>query len=1161
MHDERPAPGRSEDRARTCSSCGERSPDRARFCWNCGAALADPLADPLAARSQERRFVTVLFCDLVGFTARSDGADPEDVKGTLQAFHPLVQREIDAHGGVVNQFVGDGVLALFGSPVAHEDDAERAVRAGLRIQSSISELNEEDPDLSLAARVGIETGEVLVSAGIPARSGGTVAGDVVNTVSVLQGLAPPGGVVIGAETFRATESLFLHEPRPPVELAGRDEPLPVWKVTGTRSLVPHEARRRFRTSLLGRDDELRTLETAFRRAVDEGSAGFVVITGEAGVGKTRLLTELAGVADRMPSLVRWRQSRPPRFDEGGAFGAFADVVKAEAGVLDSDPSEEVVAKLRHAIAQLTSDEQLREALVRATAPLVGVAGRREDDPEWSGDPGDEARREETFGHWIRFVELMADDDPLVLAVDDAHEASTPFLEFVDRLATRITDLPLLLVVIGRPELLERRADWADGGPLVLEVRPLPERELTQLVRLLVDDVSLPAATIGEVVERSEGIPLYAEEFAQMLRERASAPGAVTIGDEIQVPASLRSLVAARLDGLPEAERTTIQDAAVVGRSFWPGALAAVGGRGRESVGDLLASLASRELVRRVRPSSVEGETEFTFWHPLVRDVAYAQIPRSQRALRHRAMAGWIEEIAGDRSDDRAEQLAQHYGQAHALAQASGDPDAAALLEPAARYTVVAAERASGLEPEHADRLFTRALELLPDEGIERARALRGAGIVASALARFERGEAALREAIEAFDACGDDIGAADSMVALSRTMLERGELLQADRVLTDALERLESQPPSPTMARAYARHAGHLFIVGRYDECAVRARRALDLALEHGLAREEVLARNYLGAARAFSGEPQGLDALREAVARGLELGVAAETAITMNNLANCMRYLVGPRDSLAAYEDLERFCRDRGLASALSWAWSGQMEALFETGDWGRLEAIARRSDEWEREHGRTIVGTASTLLLAWVALRRGDTVTAGRIAADASERAARWGTTEYEAPVRALRAEIGFAEGRDDDAMGELDAFQRAAGLDRMFATALLPVVVRSMVAAGEVERAAAQVDAAPPPMSERERLSIETARAVVEEADGKHAEAADRFGSLADEWRDYGFVLEEALTRFGAARCEAALGDTEAAAAHARAARELFLALDVASSADEAAAISGA
>jgi len=1151
---ERSDPARSDERVRTCSACGERSPARARFCWNCGSALAEPLD----TRSEERRLVTVLFCDLVGFTARSDGADPEDVKGTLRAFHPLVQREIDAHGGMVNQFVGDGVLALFGSPVTHEDDAERAVRAGLRIQSSIAELNEEDPEAALAARVGIETGEVLVSAGIPGRFGGTVAGDVANTVSVLQGLAPPGGVVVGAETFRATESLFLHEAMPTVELVGRNEPLLAWKVTGARSLVPHEARRRFRTSLLGRDDELRTLETAFRRAVDEGSAGFVVITGEAGVGKTRLLAELAGIADRMPSLVRWRQGRPPRFGEGGAFGAFADVIKAEAGVLDSDPSDDVVAKLRHAIAQLTTDEQLRRTLFRTTAPLVGVAGGREDDAEWPGDPADEARREEMFGHWIDFVELMAADAPLVLVIDDAHEAAAPFLEFVDRSATRITDLPFLLVVIGRPELLERRADWAAGGPILLEVRPLPERELTQLVRLLVDDVTLPAETIAEVVARSAGIPLYAEEFAQMLRERARSPGDATIGDEIEVPASLRSLVASRLDGLPEPERTTIQDAAVVGRSFWPGALTAVGGRDRESVDGLLASLAARELVRRVRPSSVEGETEFTFWHPLVRDVAYSQIPRTERALRHRAVARWVEEIAGDRSEDRAEQLAQHYGQAHALAEATGDPDAAALLEPAARYTVIAAERASGLEPEHADRLFTSALALLPDEGIERARALRGAGVVASALARFDRGEAALRAAIEAFGACGDDVGTADSMVALSRTMLERGELRQADRVLTDALELLERQPPSPTMARAYARHAGHLFIAGRYDECAARATRALDLALEHGLAREEVLARNYLGAARAFSGEPEGLDSLRDAVARGIELGVGAETAITMNNLANCMRYLVGPRDSLAAYEDLERFCRERGLASALSWAWSGQMEALFETGDWGRLETIARRSDEWEHEHGRTIVGTASTLLLAWVALRRGDTDTAARIAGDASERAARWGTTEYEAPVRALRAEISFAEGRAADARRELDAFERAAALDRMFATALLPVVVRSMVSAGEIERAAAQVDAAPPPLSERERLSIETARAVVEEADGKLAEAADRFAWLADEWRAYGFVLEEALTRLGAARCGAALGETVRAAGDARAARQLFLQLEVTSLADEAAAI---
>jgi tetratricopeptide (TPR) repeat protein len=695
---------------------------------------------------------------------------------------------------------------------------------------------------------------------------------------------------------------------------------------------------------------------------------------------------------------------------------------------------------------------------------------------------------------------------------------------------------------------------------VLEVRPLPDRQLTQLVRLLLDDVSLPPETIGEVVERSEGLPLYAEEFAQMLRERASTSGETTLDGEVDVPASLRSLVAARLDGLPGPERAAIQDAAVVGRSFWPGALVAVADGDERSVRAVLTRLADRELVRRVRPSSVEGEPEFTFWHPLVRDVAYAHIPRAERARRHLAVARWIEEIAGDRSADRAEQLTQHYGQALALARAAGDPGVSELVEPAARYTLIAAERASGFDPARADRLYASALALLPVGHPDRARALRGAGVVASTLAHFEQGEDALRASIDAFAASGDEIGRADTMVALSRTMLDRGELRQADRVLTDALDVLESQPPNPTLARAYARHAGHLFLVGRYDECVGRAQRALDLALEFGLAREEVLARNYLGAARAFSGEPTGLEDLRDAVRRGIELGVGTETAITMNNLANCMRYLVGPRASLAEYDELERFCRTRGFASMLTWAWSGQLEALFETGDWGRLETIARRSEGWEREHGRSIVGVSSSMLLAWVALRRGDPETAGRIAAEVTDRAARWGTTEYEAPARALRAEIAIADGRTQDAMRELDAFEQATGLDRMFTTALLPVVVRTMVTVGELERAAAQIDATPPPQSPRERLSIETARAVLDEANGRLAEAAGRFGSLAEDWRDYGFVLEEALTRLGAARCAATLGDTERASVQARAAEEVFRRLGAAALSAEAAAIVG-
>ena len=1125
---------------RTCGVCGEQSQPRARFCWNCGS----PLTETLLAGETERRLVTVLFCDMVGFTARSDGADPEDVRKPLTLFHPLVQRVITAYGGTVNQFVGDGVLTLFGFPVAHEDDAERAVRAGLRIQGSILELNEDHPDLHLSARVGIETGEVLVSGVTPTQFGGSVAGDVVNTASRLQSVAPPGGVAVGAGTYAVAESSFTHEALPPVEVKGKAEPLPVWQVTGTRSLVPDEARRRFRTGLIGRDDELATLEVTFRRVVAERSPAFVVLTGEAGVGKTRLLGELAGVADRLPSLVRWRQGRPSRFGEGGAFGAFADVVKAEAGILDSDGREEVAAKLRHAVDQLAGDPSERDRLFRALSPLVGLSDAPEgEDRGWAGDVADEARLEEMYGLWRRFVELMAADDPLVLVLDDMHDATPPFLGLVDHLATRVTGLPFLLVVAGRPELLERRPAWSSGGPVAMQVRPLPDRELVQLVRLLLDDVALPPDTIAEVVERSEGIPLYAEEFAQMLKERTTHDGPAADGT-IDVTASLRSLVAARLDGLSNEERSAIQDASVVGRSFWLGALVAVGDRDRDDAQRVIGGLADRELVRRLHTSTVQGEEEFTFWHPLVRDVAYTQLPRFERARRHRSVAGWIEQLAGDRASERAEQLAQHYGQALALARAARDPGASDLVEPAARYSLLAAERESGYDPTRADRLFARALSLLPPGHPDRAWALRGAGVVASALARFDQGESFLQEAIDAYAEAGDELGRADTMVSMSRTLLERGELRRADSLLTEAMSLLETREPSPLLTRAYARSAGHLFLIGRNDECVARARRALELAIEYGMAREEVLARNYLGAARALTGEVSGLDDLRDAVRRGTELGVGAETAIAMNNLANCMRFLIGPRASLEAYDELERFCAERGFATASTWAWSGQMEALFETGDWDRLETIAERSATWEEEHGSSIVGASSSLLLAWVALRRGDIATAERISTAASDRAARWGTTEYEAPATVLRAEIALAERRLEDAARELDAFEQGAGLDRVFTIALLPVVVRLSVALGDVGRAEVLVDAVPShPDSPRDRLSLETARAVLDEAAERYEAAIERYAALSEDWREYGFVLEEGLTRLGVARCASALGDTRRAAAEADSAEAVF------------------
>jgi len=1082
--------------------------------------------------------VTVLFCDLVGFTARSDRADPEEVKETLRPFHARVQREIERHGGWVAEFLGDGVLAIFGAPTAHEDDPERAIRAALRIQEAIGELNSEHPGLELTARVGIETGEAVVSFGPGPQIGGNVTGDVTNTASRLQGVAPAGGIVVGEATHRATAGLFRFRELEPVSVKGKAESLPIWQPLAPTSRMSVDTTGRFRTPLVGRREELDTLERLLLRTIRDRTPGFAVITGEPGVGKTRLIAELAVLADEVPDLVRWRQGRPLPYGEGVAFSALADVIKAEAGILESDRSDEARAKLLESFEATVADVAEREVLLEALAPLLGLETptAREEGDGW-GAGAAEGDRFETFATWRRYLELLASDHPLVLVFEDLHRASGPFLEFVDHILDWSAGLPMLVLAVGRPELAERRPEWIQWSAAThVDVRPLAPRETRQLVGLLLDEVNLSPETVDRVIDRSEGLPLYAEEFVAMLRERpldATGDG----GGAPAVPTSLRTLVAARLDGLPAQERALLQDVAVVGQNFWTGAASAVTGLPPDRLRDGLSDLVNRELIHDVRPSAVEGEGEFAFAHAVVRDVAYAQIPRRIRAGKHRAVAEWIERIAGDRVADRAEALAQHFGQAVTLSRAAGDQQMAAeLLEPTVRYVLLAAERALGFDATRAHRLYARALSLLPAGHPLRAKALRDAGVAAAALGRFAEGEDLLRAALSEYQERDDQVGRADVMVALARSLLERGETEAVDPLLDVALGLLEAREPDPALARAYARHAGRLLVVGDYEGALRRARQGLELARSLGMGREEVLALNYVGASRSLLGGSEGLDTLREAIERGGQLGLGSETAIAMNNLAENLRFLEGPAASLDAWETMVAFCSERGLSTSLAWARDGLIGALFDLGRWDEVLAMEPEAEAWDRTQGPSPFGAAARMLAAWIHLRRGEVEEAARRTKDLLPRVARIGYSEYESPAFVLCAEVALEQGRPEEARAMLERFERTSRADRLFRTTLLPVAARVLVALGDVERIRPFLDG-PEPISRRECLSSESTVAVVTEADGDLATAAERYRQAAAGWRAYGMPVEEGQLLVALARCEHGLGHLAAAAAAAR------------------------
>ncbi len=564
--------------------------------------------------------MSVLFCDLVGFTAASESADPEDVRARLRPYHARLREEIEAYGGTVEKFIGDAVMAVFGAPVAHEDDAERAVRAGLRLLEAIAELNEADPGLALQVRVGIDTGEAVVALGArPELGEGMVTGDVVNTASRLQGAAPVNGVAVSEQTYSQTERVFDYEALEPALVKGKVAPLAIYQPLRPRARFGSDVTRTHATPLVGRDLERTLLVSTFERAVKQSSCQLVTVVGEPGVGKSRLCMELFGYLEKRSELVRWRQGRCLPYGDGISFWALGEIVKAECGILETDTADGAAAKLEQALPVHDPD---RAWLLGRLAPLVGAGG-------------EPAGQQESFTAWRRFLEGLASDGPAVLVFEDLHWADEALLGFLEQLADWTEGVPLFVLCTARPELQEHRPTWAAGlrNATTINLSPLTDEETARLVGVLLERAVLPVETQQQLLERAGGNPLYAEEFVRLL----------TDSDEqaVAVPESVQALIAARLDTLRQERKSLLQDAAVLGKVFWAGALTEMGACDRREVELALHELARKGLVRPSRTSSMAGEAEYGFWHALVRDVCYSQIPRAARATRHRAAAAWI----------------------------------------------------------------------------------------------------------------------------------------------------------------------------------------------------------------------------------------------------------------------------------------------------------------------------------------------------------------------------------------------------------------------------------------------------------------------------------------------------------------------------------------
>jgi class 3 adenylate cyclase len=519
----------------TCPACGKENPGGFQFCGFCTA----PLVAPPVSAARERKVVSVLFADLVGFTARAGGMDPEDVAALLSGYHSRLKTELERFGGTVEKFIGDAVMALFGAPTAHEDDPERAVRAAIAIRDWAAEEGIE-------LRIGVNTGEALVTLGAEPLA----AGDVVNTAARLQAAAATGGILVSETAYRATRGTIEYREHAPVEAKGKPEPVPVWEAVQARARVKVE--REARAPLVGRRRELSLFRETLDRAHSEREPQLVTLVGVPGIGKSRLVYELFRAIEQGPELVYWRHGRSLPYGDGVTFWALAEIVKAQAGILETDGTAQAEAKLHTAVAAVAGEEDPRW-LERHLRPLVGL--------ETHGAIDD--RRTETFAAWRQFFESLAEQHPLVLVFEDLHWADDALLDFIDHLVDWASGVPLLVLGTARPELLERRPGWGGGKPnaTTLSLSPLSDEETAELVHALLESPVLAAETQAELLARASGNPLYAEEYARLFVEGRPPD---------DLPESVQGLIAARLDALPEQEKALLHGAAVVGKVFWLG---------------------------------------------------------------------------------------------------------------------------------------------------------------------------------------------------------------------------------------------------------------------------------------------------------------------------------------------------------------------------------------------------------------------------------------------------------------------------------------------------------------------------------------------------------------------------------------------------------------
>ena len=1105
-----------------CPSCGAENPPGARFCIECGSPLsgepARAAAQPAAAEAppEERRQATVLFADLSGYTAAAERMDHEAVKALVDRTLRRLGDEIERFGGTIDKFIGDNVMGVFGAPVAHEDDPERAVRAALAMGKAMEEANRQSQSergIAFSLRVGINSGEVMAGA-VGDRY--TVMGDVVNVAARLQAAGRPGTVTVGESTYRATREAISYERLEPLQLKGKEEPVPAWVATGALT-EPRRGTVLAKTPLIGREEEAGLLVSLVDRVGREGRPHLVTVVGQAGVGKSRLLRELMSTLIDSEAPPTIRSGQCPPYGTGIAYWALAEVLNQEFEIRDTDTPEAAWEKLRGGVTELMRELGDDHAGTRNAGLLalpLGIDPPEELKPSEEADP--QRMREALFSAARAVVEGIARRRPLVLAIDDIHWADEGMLDLIDHL-TRWVRAPLLLVCLTRDELLERRPGWGGGrrNATTIALEPLTEDETRELVAALMPgDEAGGADVVPQVAERSGGNPLFAEEMVNRLIEENTV-------EATALPSTVQSLLAARLDSLDRLERRLLQSASVIGQTFWEGALATTAVEEGLDLGRTLAALEQKDLLSPSAGSRLAGEREYAFKHVLIRDVAYSMLPKSVRCKKHVEVAEFIRERAGERSDGVIGLIAEHFARAAALGSEAGlDADALAGLQAQALESLEAAADAAAALYSNAEAFdrYTAALEL--SEALDPrliARIGEKQGDVALRMGRVDAAVGVWERCLAYHREQEDLARVADLHRKIGAALWHKGERRASIDNYQRGIDLLKDGPPCIELVRLYEEAASLYMHTGDNMLAIYASEKALRLAERLGEARAASRAHGIFG--RVF-GRIGDSEKARENLERSVALARESDRAEAVRALLTLGYHLeVSEADyegAAEAYREALEIAQEVGDLPSQVELHASLGQLAVESGDWEEVERATEASASLaEREglHGKLCFPDVMRGVLSW---RQADWDDAARYFRRAHELGEQVGRSEVAFTAlywlaSALR-ESGDLTAAESELARALDICERAG----LIAQSVEAISARAIVLA-----LAGRTDQAKTAAEEAERLAgrlhypvgkaatAEATAAVIEDP----AEATRRMEEARERWLQLGRPLDAA------------------------------------------------